>query len=181
MLNLNFTPFPDLITERLILRRLQTEDANEIFVLRSSDEVNRFLGRPKATTIDEARQFINKINNAINKNESVYWAITLKPGTRLIGTICCWNISKENEQAEIGYELHPEFQGKGIMQEAILKVIDFGFEQLKLKTIIAVPSCDNIRSRKLLEKINFKIDSNLQIQFSQQEHLDNMVVYSLTK
>jgi ribosomal-protein-alanine N-acetyltransferase len=38
MLNLNFTAFPKLVTERLILRQLEAEDANEIFALRSSDE-----------------------------------------------------------------------------------------------------------------------------------------------
>jgi ribosomal-protein-alanine N-acetyltransferase len=67
------------------------------------------------------------------------------------------------------------------MQEAILKIIDFGFEQMKLKTITAVPLGDNIKSRKLLEKNNFKIDANLQTMFSQQENLTKMVIYSLTK
>jgi RimJ/RimL family protein N-acetyltransferase len=181
MLNLNFTAFPKLVTERLILRQLEAEDANEIFALRSSDEVNRFLDRPKAITIEEAKQFIYKINDGINKNEWVYWAITLKNETKLIGTICYWNISKENDRAEVGYELHPRYQGKGIMQEALLKVIDFGFEQMRLKTITAVPSDDNIKSRKLLEKNNFKIDSNLRTMLSQQQNLTQMVIYSLTK
>ena len=181
MLNLNFTPFPGLLTERLVLRQLQTEDANEIFALRSNDEVNRFLDRPKATTIDEAKKFIYKINNGINKDEWVYWVIALKKEAKLVGTICYWNISKENDRAEVGYELHPHYQGKGIMQEALLKVIDFGFEQMKLKTITAVPSGNNIKSRKLLEKNNFKLDSNLQSMLSQQMNFPNMVVYSLRK
>jgi ribosomal-protein-alanine N-acetyltransferase len=181
MLNLNFTPFPNLFTERLILRQLEIGDVNEIFALRSSDDVNRFLDRPKTTTIDEAKQFIYKINEGINKNEWLYWAITLKKETGLIGTICYWNISKENNRAEVGYELHPHFQGKGIMQEAILKVIDFEFGQLKLKTITAVPSGDNLKSRKLLEKNNFKIDTDLQAMFGQQGNLANMVIYSLTR
>jgi len=181
MLNLNFTPFPYLFTERLILRQLEIGDANEIFELRSSDEVNRFLDRPKTPTIDEAKQFIYKINEVIHKNEGLYWAITLKNETRLIGTICYWNISNENDRAEIGYELHPHFQGKGIMQEAITEVIDFGFEQMNLKTITAVPSGDNLQSRKLLEKNNFKIDPVLQATFVQHEDLANMVIYSLTK
>jgi ribosomal-protein-alanine N-acetyltransferase len=142
---------------------------------------NRFLDRPKAITIEEAKQFIYKINDGINKNEWVYWAITLKNETKLIGTICYWNISKENDRAEVGYELHPRYQGKGIMQEALLKVIDFGFEQMRLKTITAVPSDDNIKSRKLLEKNNFKIDSNLRTMLSQQQNLTQMVIYSLTK
>jgi ribosomal-protein-alanine N-acetyltransferase len=181
MLNLNFTPFPNLVTERLNLRQLRIKDANEIFALRSSDEVNRFLDRPKATTVDEANRFIDKINDAVNKNESVYWGIALKHETRLIGTICYWNISKENDRAEIGYELHPGLQGKGIMQEAIVKVIDFGFEHMKLKIITAIPSEDNYKSRKLLEKNNFKIDTDLQAMFEQHDDLTNMVIYSLTK
>jgi len=181
MLSLNFTPFPNLATERLILRQLQIEDANEIFALRSSEEVNRFLDRPKAISIDEAKQFIYKINGVIDKNESVYWAITLKNENKVIGTICYWNISKENDMAEVGYELHPSFQGKGIMQEALLKVIDFGFEQMNLKTITAVPSADNYKSRKLIEKNNFKIDTNLQKEDDNHDNLTNMVIYSLTK
>ena len=67
------------------------------------------------------------------------------------------------------------------MQEAILKVIDFGFEQMKLEIIIAVPSGNNIKSRKLLEQNNFKLDSNLQSMLSQQMNVPNMAVYSVRK
>jgi RimJ/RimL family protein N-acetyltransferase len=52
---------------------------------------------------------------------------------------------------------------------------------MRLKTITAVPSDDNTKSRKLLEKNNFKIDSNLRTMLSQQQNLTQMVIYSLTK
>src|SRR5665811_2355555 len=128
-------PFPLLKTEHLILLQLTLEDDNEIFLLRSDESVNKFLDRPIAKTIDDARQFINKINESLRKNELIYWAITFKNHPKLIGTICLWNISEDGTKAEIGFELLPDYQGKGIIQEVLPKVVRYGFENMKLNSI----------------------------------------------
>ena len=88
MLNRNFTPFPILTTERLTLRQLIINDEQEIFTLRSDGEINKYLDRQLSNTIDDARNFINKINENINKNDSIYWAITFSDRNLLVGTIC---------------------------------------------------------------------------------------------
>lgn len=155
MLKLNLTPFPELITPRLFLRELRMEDAGEIFLLRSDEKVNEFVDRATATSIDDARQFISKIITNQNNGESLMWAITLKNEPKLIGTIVYWNIIKEKDEAEVGYELLPQWHGKGIMQETLSKVIEFGFETLGLKTIVADPKTGNQRSVNLLEKCGF--------------------------
>src|ERR1700741_14741 len=147
--------FPVLTTDRLVLRRLRLNDAHEIMLLRSDEKVNEFLNRPKSTNLAEAGEFIQKIEKSISKNESVYWAITLKGNDELIGTICYWNISFEKELAELGYELRPHFQGKGYMQEAIGAVIQYGFNTMKLKVITALPTADNVKSIQVLLKNNF--------------------------
>jgi ribosomal-protein-alanine N-acetyltransferase len=156
---MNFPSFTYLATERLFLRELRLTDANEIFLLRSNKEVNELIDRVTATSIGEAHQFINMIiANQLN-NESVMWVITLKDEPKLIGTIVYWNMVKEKDQAEIGYEMLPQYHGKGIMHEALLKIIDFGFKTLGLKTIVADPKSNNQPSIKLLEKCGFvKID-----------------------
>jgi len=111
MIEISFIPFPNLTTERLTLRQLSMKDENEIFALRSDDEVNKFLDRPKANSIEDARQFIHKINGSMINTEAVLWAITWKDDFKLLGTICLWKISKEDARAEIGYELLPICQG----------------------------------------------------------------------
>ena len=179
MLNLNFTPFPELSTERLVLRQLEKTDADDIFSLRSNEDVNKYLDRPKAISVDDAVQFIHKINDGINKNEWLYWAINLKESNKLIGTICLWNIEPEKVMAETGYELFPEFQGRGIMQEALLKVIEFGFENLQLNKITAFPDADNKKSIQLLEKNTFKRD--LILEDEHKGKLNNLIIYSLVK
>ena len=155
MLPLNFDPFPNLITEKLSLRLLTPRDTDELFKLRSDERVNRFLTRHPSRTIEDAGVFINKINRSIRNNESIYWAITLKSDNKLIGTICLWNIQPDNYRAEIGYELNPDFWGKGIMKEAIPKVIQYGFETLKLHSLEADLDPGNSQSVKLLEKNGF--------------------------
>ncbi|MBK7227389.1 MAG: GNAT family N-acetyltransferase, partial [Ignavibacteriales bacterium] len=77
---------------------------------------------------------------------------------RLIGSICLWNLSREENKAEIGYELLPDFQGKGIAQEAMLAVLDCGFNIMLLNKIEAYTHKENSSSIKLLEKFTFVRD-----------------------
>ena len=156
MLNRTFTPFPILTTERLTLRQLVINDEQEIFTLRSDREINKYLNRQVSNTIEDARNFINMVNENINKNDSLYWAITLGDKNILVGTICLFGFSDENGKCEIGYELLTNFQGQGIMKEAVEKVIDYAFNTIKVQNIEASLHRDNQSSINLLEKLLFK-------------------------
>jgi ribosomal-protein-alanine N-acetyltransferase len=155
----NFTPFPVLKTGRLTLRQLRSSDDNEIFSLRSNDIVNKYLDRKPGKSVDDAKNFIKTIIENIQSHDSIYWAITLNGTDKLIGTICLFNFSEDHSNVEIGYELLPDFQGKGIMQEAISIVIHFGFQHVGLSSIEAHTHTENQSSTRLLEKLNFKKDS----------------------
>ena len=156
MPNRTFTPFPILKTARLTLRQLAIYDEQEIFTLRSDNEINKYLDRKRAETIDDARSFIDKISENTNKNDSVYWAITFNDKNILIGTICLFGFSYENDKCEIGYELLTNFQGQGIMSEALEKVINYAFNIIGVQKIEAFLHRDNRRSIKLLEKFSFR-------------------------
>jgi ribosomal-protein-alanine N-acetyltransferase len=154
MLSRRFTPFPILTTERLTLRRPQMNDEQEIFILRSDREINKYLDRQLSNTINDARDFISKVNENIDKNESVYWAITLRDQNILAGTICLFGFD-ENDNCGIGYELLTNFQGQGIMKEAAEKVIDYAFNTIKVQKMEAILHKDNQRSIRLLEECSF--------------------------
>jgi ribosomal-protein-alanine N-acetyltransferase len=62
MLNINFTPFPNLETEHLYLRRVVEEDVNEIFALRSNTETMKYIPRPLVKTKEDARAHIAMID-----------------------------------------------------------------------------------------------------------------------
>ena len=156
MMNRIFTPFPTLKTKRLTLRRLMINDEQEIFILRSDSEINKYLDRQISDTIDDVRNFINKINENVIKNDSLYWAITLSKKNILVGTICLLSFSDETDKCEIGYELLTNFQGQGIMKEAVETVIDYAFNTIKVQEIKASFHRDNQSSIKLLEKFSFR-------------------------
>ena len=170
MLNKDFAPFPILTTERLTLRQLEINDEQQIFKLRSDSEINKYLNRQIANTIDDARNFINKIT----KSGSLYWAITLSDKNILIGTICLFGFSGENDTCEIGYELLTNFQGQGIMSEGLEKVIDYAFNTIKVQKIEAFFHRDNQNSIKLLEKFSFRNSTE------PDETNPDLICYSLT-
>jgi RimJ/RimL family protein N-acetyltransferase len=174
MIEFSFAPFPCLLTANYSLRKLVAADEKEIFSLRSSDLINQYLDRPKATSIEDARKFIAKIIDAISRNESIFWVITPKNESAFLGTICLWNLSAEEAKADLGYELLPEHHGKGIMQEVIPIVLRFGFDEMNLQTIEAELSPRNLKSVRLLEKNNFTLLS------TNPENSDS-IVYSLRK
>lgn len=173
---ISFTPFPSLATNRLLLRKLVPEDASDIFMIRSDDNVNHFLERAKANSIDDARHFIKKVTDNIENNESVYWAIILKNENKLIGTICLWNIDAKELKAEIGYELLPAFQGNGYMQEALSEVIHYVSSNLHINILEACTHKSNQASLNLLEKNEFKRD--LPAEASAKDIPLEMVIYS---
>lgn len=181
MLAVNFTPFPILSTERLTLRRITQNDVNELFILRSDAQIMRFIPRPLATTIEDAVQLIQVINDAIDNNESITWAIALKKKNKLIGTIGYVRMAKERYRAEVGYLLHADYQGFGIMQEALNSVIKYGFEELKLHSIEAIIEPENIPSAKLLKRNNFVKEAHFKENcFHNGQFLDS-IHYSLLK
>ena len=150
-----FPLFSNLTTERLFLRELKLDDAEQIFKIRTDARVNEFLDREPTVSVDKSRKFIRNILKAQKNEDGMMWAITLKEDPKLIGTLVYWHIVKERDEAEIGYEMLPEYFGKGIMREALLKVIEFGFETMQLKTILADTKGGNQRSINLLEKCGF--------------------------
>jgi ribosomal-protein-alanine N-acetyltransferase len=179
MLQTNFIPFPELKTERLLLRKLTMDDAEDIFFLRSDETVLEFVGKEPAATIKDAENFIKGINDDIDANELIMWGITLKdnPG-KVIGSICYWRLLKQHYRAEIGYALHPEYWKKGLMKEAILKVLDYGYDTMQLNSIEARISPANIASAAILESTGFVREGYLKEEYFFRDKFFDTAIYS---
>ena len=132
------------------------DDAAAVLFLRSDKDVMRFIDREPAKSLKDAEDFIQKINNDIDSNDAIIWAIALleNPG-KLIGTISLWQFKKEHYRAETGYVLMPDQWRKGIMKEALMKVQEYGFKTLGLHSIEAQISPGNSASAALLESTGF--------------------------
>ena len=179
MLTINFSPFPNLETERLLLRRVDSNDVKEIFALRSNPETMKYIPRPLVKTNEDALEHIAMIDSKIDSNEGINWAITLKDNPKLIGVIGHYRIKPENYRAELGYMLLPEYHGKGIVSEAVKEAVKYGFQVMKLNSLEAIIDPDNYASAKVLEKNGFVKEAHLkEYEFYEGRFLDT-VIYSI--
>ena len=179
MLTINFHPFHNLETERLILRRVDNNDYKEVLSLRSNPETMKYIPRPLLKNQDDALAHILMIETKIQNNEGINWAITIKGDPKLIGVIGHYRIQLENYRAEIGYMILPEFNGQGIVTEAVKEVVKYGFEIMKLHSIEAVIDPDNVASANVLEKNGFVKEAHLKENEFHEGRFYDSVIYSI--
>lgn len=151
-------PFPVLHTKRLLLRQMTEADADKIHKLFTDAIVNQFIQRPPERKDKDGLAFVERITKSIANNEISHWIITKKDNSQVLGSICLWNFIDDRSVAEVGYDLFPQFHGKGIMTEALNEVLEFGFNQLKIKTVEAFTHRNNKNSTNLLIKTGFELD-----------------------
>lgn len=179
MLQSNFTDFPILETERLVLRNIVDTDFEKIYELHSDAVVNAFVGRELSTTLEKSKAYILRMQKLVANNECLYWVIQFKENPELIGSVCCWNYDIENAIVEIGYEMLPQFQGKGIMSEALRAMMAFIFEVMEAEMITAFPKGLNVNSVAVLEKLGFKHEEHFYN--NKHENVGELVSYTMRK
>lgn len=145
-------------TERLQLKEINENHVEDIFKIRSNEVINQYVQRNSPKNNYDALQFILIIKERTQNNQTFYWGISLKDQPNLIGTICLWNFSEDRKEAEVGYELLPDYHRKGIMSEALEAVLDFAFNDLHLQEIVAMTNKFNENSKGLLLKHDFVLE-----------------------
>lgn len=179
MLDVNLHPFPHLTTARLVLRQPNEDDLNALFYLRNDEVVTRYTDTKRAESVEQVGNWLKGVKQYHTDNEAVLWAICLNDNPQLIGTICYWRLDKPNHRAEIGYALNPEYHGQGIMHEAMLQVIAYGFNEMKLHSIEANVNPANEASIKLLQRCSFEREAYFKQNYFFNGTFLDTAVYSL--
>lgn len=154
-MSFNFNNFPVLTSERLTLRKLKLIDVEAIFEIRTNKEINTFITRNVPKNLNDTIDFIKMVTNLVDENKGVFWVIESKKEKQVIGSIGLRHFEIADNYAEIGYELHPKHQQKGLMSEAMKIVLNYGIKKMNLKTIEAFTHKNNTASIALLKKHHF--------------------------
>ncbi|OON70479.1 GNAT family N-acetyltransferase [Hymenobacter sp. CRA2] len=180
MLHLQLTPFTELRTERLLLRRIVLADAPTIFFLRSDEQVMRYLDREPTATLAEAEDFVRMIDSSLVENRGITWGLArVGEEDQLLGTCGLWRMDAENHRGEIGYALHPAAWGQGLMSEALAAVCRYGFETLHLHSIEGNVNPANAASIKLLERQGFVREAYFRENYHFRGQFLDSAIYSL--
>ena len=146
----------------------------------SKDEQLNFLGYKDVKKLEV---YLDKVKKSL-ENQSLstkWWDLIHRETGETMGNCGFHNWSEHHERAELGYALHEDFRGEKIMTEAVLKVLAFGFNEMKLNRIEALVGTDNIPSIKIIENAGFKKEGLLRSHYKENNVITDSLIYSLLK
>jgi len=174
-----FEVFPILESERLLFREMSLSDSKDLFLIRSNDDVMRFMDTCKMESINDSEELIQFCSETYKTGNGINWVIIEKCSNNFIGYFGFWRIIKEHCRAEIGYALNQRYWGLGYMTECLKTMMKFGLKELQLHSVEANVNPHNEKSIKLLEKIGFQKEAYLRESFLYDNKFLDTVTYSL--
>jgi RimJ/RimL family protein N-acetyltransferase len=147
---------PVLETPRLRMRPLTLEDTPAIFAIHSDLQTLQYWSHDPFLHMEQAAELIRGNLEWVETGQAVYWAVEDPSVGELIGTATLFKFDDQNRHAEVGYILHRDFWGKGLMSEVLATMIDHAFNTLELHRLEADTDPRNAPSNALLEKFGFR-------------------------
>lgn len=148
-----------LETERLILRELNPNDAEDFYKLNLNPNVIKYTGNSAFKNINEARKFLENYKD-YKLNGYGRWSVINKEMNKFIGW-CGLKFGEMENENDIGFRFFEEEWNKGFATESAKACINFGFDKLNLKRIIGRAMKENIASIKVLEKIGLEYEKDV--------------------
>lgn len=143
-------------TDRLILRPLTLNDAQDVFEWVGDPIVNRYMQYSLYTDIEQVKEWIAQI-----KEEDCEYAFELKDTGKVIGAGCI-KFSAEENAYSLGYNLNRNYWKKGYTTEAAKALIQWAYDTLGARDFIAMHANDNIASGNVIRKCGFQFEGYTQ-------------------
>ena len=145
-----------LMTQRLILRRWNQKDAEDLYRYACDPDVGPIAGWPPHKNPDESRAVIRDV---LNGREA--YAICLKEDGRAIGAIELklnghTDLTDRDDECEMGYWLGKPFWGRGIVPEAVTEMLRRAFEDIGMQKVWVGYYEGNSKSKRVQEKCRFR-------------------------
>lgn len=178
----NENPFNiSLTTERLVLRKLRIDDAQDMFEYTSNSEVTKYLSWNEHKNIEQTKIFINNTLPEYEGVKSYPYAIELKSMKKFIGVLRVYDIDYGNKHCEISYILNPTFQNQGLMVEAINAFISHCFSELGFIRIQAKCMVENENSEKLMKRVGMEFEGVLKNYWIYKGKMLDAKIFAITK
>lgn len=156
-----FSHIPTLETERLILRRMTPHDAADMYDYAHRPEVSEYLLWSPHESVKASKNYLSYLQTQYAQRNFYDWAIVLGETGKMIGTVGFSSFDIQNNSAEIGYVLNPDFWHRGIAPEALRAVMEFGFRELSLHRLEVRIMTENEKSKRVAEKCGFSHEATM--------------------
>jgi len=150
--------FPQLATERLLLRASTAKDAAAFRALYALPPVTRFSNIPDRASAAEGDRMARWMAGLHASGRGCAWVIEVRDGKAFAGAVRFNSFERKARSGMLGYELHPDFWGRGLMSEAVAAVVACGHGAFRLNRIEAWTMTGNGASDRVLEKAGFRYE-----------------------
>ncbi|MBM7832288.1 RimJ/RimL family protein N-acetyltransferase [Agromyces cerinus] len=171
-----------LTTERLVLRPLEASDAADVFEYQRIPDVLKYLPWPLRDRAEAYEHTAKRAAARVLESDGDFFVLAMTlPGTpsvddagsdasasaaatardRVIGDMMVRVSSAKHAQLELGWVVHPDFQGKGYAREAAVAIRDFAFETLHPHRIQAFLDARNAASAALCERLGMRREATI--------------------
>ncbi|EKN42484.1 hypothetical protein N452_10960 [Clostridium botulinum A2 117] len=140
-------------TNRCKMGKVQDSDYEKIKELYTDEKVRKFLGG-----IVSNEKFNSSFNDMLTCDDnSFYWVVRLKDNNEVIGLA---SLDKHHDglSTEVSYQFMPQYWGYGYAEEVVRRIIDYAFDELIIKKIVAETQSANKASYKLLKKVGMSLE-----------------------
>ncbi|WP_410768506.1 GNAT family N-acetyltransferase [Fontibacillus sp. BL9] len=145
-----------LETDRLIIRTFKGEDWEDLYEYLSQERVVRY--EPYGVFTEEEC----KLEAVRRSQDTAFWAVCLKENQKLIGNLYFHQQEpKELLTWVIGYVFNPDYYGQGFASESSRRLMQYAFEQLGSRRIVAMCNPENNASWRLMERLNMRREGHL--------------------
>lgn len=171
--------FETLVTERLLLRKLNPETFRYLYSQYDDEALMAFLGISEKEKLEKEKEKYHNGLHTFNKSY-LYFQLIDKTTAQIIGWCGYHTWYLDHNRAEIGYGLFEEqYKQKGLMSEAMKTILDYGFNTMQLQRVEAFIGTDNNASIALAKKFGFVYEGTLREHYAVKGVMEDSLVFGL--
>ncbi len=156
-------------------------DLEDMFAYSSDEEVTRFLRWGPHRALEETERYIREVLRKYEEGKDGPWGIEYRETGRLVGSIHLMKVSVQHNKAEIGFVLSRPYWNKGLMSEALKRVLEYSFEGIGFNRIEGLCLVDNQAGKGVMEKVGMQQEGVLREHLFQKGEFRDFIVYSMLK
>lgn len=171
-----------ITTDRLILRKYVSEDADAMYYnWASEDAVTRYLTWPTHANIQVTKAVLSDWISSYERPDFYNWGIELKSIGEVVGNIAIVQVREETSAAIVGWCLGTKWWGQGIMPEAAKAVASYLFDEVGFLRIAAYHDKNNPKSGHVMQKIGMSYEGTLRSAGKNNQGICDEVWYGILK
>jgi ribosomal-protein-alanine N-acetyltransferase len=176
-----FVSQPRIETERLLLRPLETSDAESIYTYAKKPEVTKYVIFETHTSIDDSYGFLREVAKWREEASNAVWGITLRDGGKLLGTIGLHRYEADHKSVEVGYAIDVPYWNNGYTTEALAALIKTAFTATDLNRIHAHHYSPNTSSGRVMEKAGMRYEGHARERIFVKGEFRDIEIYAILR